>query len=143
MNNEKFLEKYRTNKQAVWIKIKLTNGKEFYFSKYETWKDIKAICEIQDTFIQEFFLQFRSHEIEIAVEDCEGVYLIRSILGQMGGESKHYYTVGTIDGDVVSKKMYIIPELVEEKSYEDDIDSCFPEGIIYNAKKEKTKDKQK
>ena len=142
MNNEKFLKRYKKNKQAVWVKVRLTNGKEFYFTHYETWKDIKSICESEGTFVDEFFLQFRSHEIEIPIENCEGLYFIRSILGQMGGESKHYYTVGTISGDVVSKKMYIIPELVEEKSYEDDIDSCFPEGIIYNAKKEKKEDKQ-
>tara|TARA_B100000519_G_C14201364_1_gene418086 strand:- start:503 stop:934 length:432 start_codon:yes stop_codon:yes gene_type:complete len=142
MNNEKFLKRYKANKQAVWVKVKLTNGEEFYFSQYDTWKDIKSLCEASQAFIEEFFLQFRSHEIEIPIGDCDGLYFIRSILGQMGGESKHYFTVGTINGDVVNKKMFIIPELVEEKSYEDDIDSCFPEGIIYNAKKEKKKDNQ-
>ena len=55
----------------------------------------------------------------------------------MGGDSKHYYTVGIIKGDVVHKKMWIIPELIEEKSYEDDIDACFEEGIIYNDQKTK------
>ena len=142
MNNEKFLEKYRTNKQAIWIKIKLPNGKELLFDKYEVWKDIKSVCDNTDVFISNFHLQFRSHEIKIDIEDADAIYFIRSVMGQMGGDTKHYYTVGVLRGDIVSKKMFIIPELVEEKSYEDDIESCFPEGLIYNAQKKK-KDKQK
>ena len=142
MNNEKFLERYRTDKTAVWTKVKLTDGQEFYFDKYKTWHSIKFYCKEKSVFVEEFFLQFRSHEVKIDVSDIDGIYFIRSILGQMGGDSKHYYTVGTIKGDTVYKKMWIIPELVEEKSYEDDIDSCFDEGIIYNEQKKK-KDKQK
>ena len=142
MNNQKFLEHYRTDKTVVWIKIKLTDGREFYLNKYNLWKDVKTYCEARSVFIKEFCLQFRSHEVKIDMSDAEGVYLIRSILGQMGGDSKHYYTVGIIKGDVVHKKMWIIPELIEEKSYEDDIDSCFEEGIIYNDQKTK-EDKQK
>ena len=142
MNNEKFLEKYRTNKQAIWIKIKLTTGKEIFFEDYRQWQAIKDVCEKTGVFIQNFHLQFRSHEVKIDITDADGIYFIRSVMGQMGGDTKHYYTVGVIRGDIVSKKMFIIPELVEEKSYEDDIESCFPEGIIYNAQKKK-KDKQK
>ena len=142
MNNEKFLQKYRTNKQAIWVKVKLTNGKEFFFEKYDTWKFIKDTCKRVGVSVERLHLQFRSHEVKVDLSDADGVYFIRSVMGQMGGSSKDYYTVGIIKGDRVNKKMYIIPELIEEKSYEDDIESCFPEGIIYNAK-EKKKDKQK
>ena len=137
MNNQKFLEHYRTNKTVVWVKVKLTDGKEFYFNKYQHWKGVKSYCEKTSVFVEEFCLQFRSHEIKIDMSDADGIYFIRSILGQMGADSKHYYTVGIIKGEVVHKKMWIIPELVEEKSYEDDIDSCFEEGIIYNDQKTK------
>ncbi len=142
MNNEKFLEKYRTNKQAIWIKIKLTSGREIFFDDYRQWQAIKDVCEKTGAFIQNFHLQFRSHEVKIDITDADGIYFIRSVMGQMGGDTKHYYTVGVIRGDIVSKKMFIIPELVEEKSYEDDIESCFPEGIIYNGQKKK-EDNQK
>lgn len=137
MNNQKFLEKYRTNKQAIWIKVKLTNGRELFFDEYSVWEDIKKMCDSTGHFIDKFHLQFRSHEVKIDIEDADGLYFIRSIMGSMGGKSKHYYTVGVIKGDIVSKKMFIIPELIEEKSYEDDIESCFPEGIIYNEQKKK------
>lgn len=145
MNNQEFLKKYRTNKTSVWIKIKLTDSQEFYFTAYENWPWIKKICDNKDLFIEEFQLQFRSHEVNINVpQDIDGIYFIRSILGQMGGESKHFYTVGFIyDDGKVKKDMYIIPELVKEKTYEDDIESCFEEGIIYNVgKKKKNTEKQ-
>tara|TARA_Y100000004_G_C8942862_1_gene424901 strand:- start:317 stop:727 length:411 start_codon:yes stop_codon:yes gene_type:complete len=135
MNNEKFLQKYRTDKQSTWIKVKTTDGREFYFTNYGVWAVVKQHCKDESSFIEEFFLQFRSHEVEIEVGDADGFYFVRSILGQMGGDSKNYFTVGIIKGDTVHKKMYIIPELVEEKSYEDDIESCFDEAIIYNEQK--------
>jgi len=137
MNNEKFLQKYRTNKQAIWVKVKLTNGKEFFFEKYDTWKFIKDTCKRVGVSVERLHLQFRSHEVKVDLSDADGVYFIRSVMGQMGGSSKDYYTVGIIKGDRVNKKMYIIPELIEEKSYEDDIESCFPEGIIYNDQKKR------
>ena len=137
MNNQEFLKRYRTNKNATWIKVKLSSGEEFFFSKYDEWKIIKTLCSKIGSHVVEFFLQFRSHEIEIDVKDADGVYFVRSIMGQFGGDTKHYYTVGVINGDNVYKKMFIIPELVAEKEYEDDLESCFAEGIIYNVKKKK------
>lgn len=142
MNNEKFLERYRENKTVVWAKVALTDGLEVFFHEYKSWQSVKKYCEDKSVFVEDFRLQFRSHEIKIDLSDADGLYFIRSVLGQMGGDSKNYYTVGIIKGDVVHKKMWIIPELVEEKSYEDDIDSCFAEGIIYNEQKKK-ENKQK
>lgn len=139
MNNTEFLKKYRKNKQAVWIKVALTNGKEFYFSSYKpNWQALKKVCETTSSFIKEFELQFRSNVVSIDIpKDVDAVYLIRSVLGQMGGESKQYYTVGTIKGETVNKDMYLVPELIKEKSYKDNIESCFEEGIIYDDRKEK------
>ena len=123
MNNEKFLERYRENKTVIWVKVALTNGVEVFFHEYKTWPGLKRYCEDRSVF-KDFRLQFRSHEVK------------------MGGDSKDYYTVGVIKEDIVYKKMWIMPELVEEKSYEDDIDSCFEEGIIYDDRKTK-KNRQK
>ncbi len=137
MNNEKWLKHYRTNKSAIWIKMKLTNGSEFYIDQHESWMGIKALCEQKSCFFEELSLQFRSHEVKIDLEDADGVYLIRSILGRMGGESRHFYTVGILKDKEVHKTMWCIPELVEEKSYIDDIESCFEEAMIYNEEKKK------
>ena len=144
MNNQEFLKKYRSDKTSVWIKVKLTDAQEFYFTAYENWPWIKTLCNNKDLFIEEFQLQFRSHEVDIDVpKDADGIYFVRSILGQMGSDSKHFYTIGFIYNNKVTKDMYIIPELVKEKTYEDDIDSCFEEGIIYNVgKKKKNREEQ-
>ena len=142
MNNEKFLERYRENKTVVWIKVALSDGKEAFFHEYKVWHGLKKYCESHSVFVEDFRLQFRSHEIKIDVTDIDGIYFIRSVLGQMGGDTKNYYTVGTIKSGVVQKKMWLIPELVEEKSYEDDIESCFEEGIIYDEREKKEEDKQ-
>jgi len=142
MNNEKFLERYRENKTVVWIKVALSDGHEVFFHDYKAWHSIKKYCQSKSVFVEDFRLQFRSHEIKIDVSDIDGLYFIRSVLGQMGGDTKNYYTVGTIKSGVVQKKMWLIPELVEEKSYEDDIESCFEEGIIYDERKKEKEDKQ-
>ena len=79
-------------------------------------------------------MQFRSHEVTIDVEDAEAVYLVRSVMGQMGGESRQYYTTGRLEGGKMHKKMWLTPELIVEKELTDEIDECFEEAIIYNEK---------
>ena len=135
MNNEKFLESYMDNKDAIWIKAKLDNGSEFYMDKHQGWRDLKKYCSETDSFLEELQLQFRSHEVTIDIDEAEGVYLVRSVLGKMGGPTRDFFTVGILKGEEVRKTMWCIPELVIEESYTDNIDSCFEEALIYNEKK--------
>jgi len=125
MDKKKWLEKYRTNKSAIWINVQLTNGEEFYYDEFEGWTELKTKCEDENQFIQELSLQFRSHEVTIDLEDAEAVYLIRSIMGQMGAETKQYYTTGVLKDGIVHKKMWLVPELVVEKELQDEIEECF------------------
>jgi len=143
MNNEAFLTQYRTDKQAVWTKCKLTDGREYYFSKYDTWKIIKSYCSQNEVFIEDLRLQFRSHEIHVDLpEDIDGVYYVRSVLGKIGGATNEYLTVGLVRGKNVSKQMWMMPELVVDKTFEEGIDECFAEAIIYNEKKKKNREEQ-
>ena len=144
MNNTEFLKKYRQNKSAIWLKVRLTDGKEIYSDDPKAWKGIKAVCDVKNIFLEEFSLQFRSHEVKIVLEEAQGVYFVRSILGQMGADSKNYFTVGILKDNKVHKKMWLIPELVSEKEYEDEIEDCFPEALIYNgANQNNGKEKKK
>lgn len=136
MDRQKWLQDYRKNKRAIWIRCKLTNGDEFNYDHFEGWKELKQKCEKEKLFFSELCIQYRSHQSKIDIEDSEGIYLIRSIKGQIGGESTHYYTIGTIHGDIVKKKMLITPELIVETEYEDSIENCFEEAIIYDKTKE-------
>ena len=136
MDKQKWLQQYRTNKKAVWIRCKLTNGEEFNYDKFEGWRAIKDKCDKENLFLSELYLQYRSHKATIDISEAvDGVYLIRSLLGAIGSDSKEYYTVGLVKGDSVSKKMWITPELVLDKEYEDEIENCFEEAIIYDKTK--------
>lgn len=135
MNKKEWLKAYRTNKSAVWINVRLTNGQEFYYDEFEGWRDLKAKCEDEGLFVQELTLQFRSHEVIIDLEDAEAVYLVRSVMGQMGGDSKQYYTTGVLRDGIVYKKMWLIPELVVDKELQDEIEQCFEEALIYDQTK--------
>lgn len=132
MNRDKWIKDYRTNKNAVWIRCKLTNGQEFNFDVFEGWRILKYKCEKDKLFFSELMLQFRSHCVTIDVDGASAIYLIRSIMGQFGAESKHYYTTGVLKDGKVHKKMWIIPELMVDKEFVDDIEDCFEEALIYD-----------
>jgi len=141
MTNEEWISKYRGNKDAIWIKCKLTDGRQFYHDDFNGWIDIKRICEEEQVFVKELKLSFRSHEVELDIEeDCEAVYLIKSVMGQMGSETKHYYTTGILRDNTVYKKMWLIPELVVDKELEDDVSECFKQAMIYNEQKKKDRE---
>ena len=134
MKKTNWLEQYISNKSAIWINVMLTNGQEFYYDKYDGWLSIKEKCEKEALFVKELTLQFRSHEVEIDLTDAEGVYLIRSAMGQFGGTTKNYFTTGILKQNKVYKKMWIVPELVVDKEIEDNIEDCFEEALIYAKK---------
>lgn len=130
--SDKWIEAYRTNKSAVWIRCKLSNGEELFYDKFEGWKDLKKKCESEKIFLDSLSLQFRSHKIDVDVTDCDGIYLIRSVMGQIGSETRNYYTFGRIFGDKVKKQMWLVPELIIDKEFEENVSDCFAEAIIYN-----------
>lgn len=140
MTREKWLEAYRSNKNAIWIKCELTNGEDLFFDEFDGWKLLKDRCENEDLFFNKLSLQFRSHKVDIDISDCDGVYLIRSVMGQMGGDTKNYFTTGKVIKNKVYKKMWLVPELIVEKEFEDDIEDCFSEAIIYDQKKKNRKE---
>ena len=56
MNNENWLKHYRTNKNAIWIKCKLTNGEELFYPDHTGWLTIKRKCRKHGVFLQDFRL---------------------------------------------------------------------------------------
>jgi hypothetical protein len=132
MNSDEFLKHYKKNKTAVWIRCKLTNGEEFNFDKHEQWRNLKQKCESEKLYFSELYLQYKSHKESIDIDNSDGIYIVRSAMGQMGGQTKNYFTTGLVNGDKVEKKMWLTPELVVDKEYEDEIENCFEEAIIYD-----------
>ena len=119
--------------KEVFINVELSNGRDVYFSDYKYWHQIKEICSSDGVGLRRLALQFRSHLEEIDIANAEAVYLVRSVMGQIGYKSKKYFTTGTLVDGVVHKKMWLTPELIVEKEYKDNIEGCFEEAMIYNG----------
>jgi hypothetical protein len=130
--HEQWLSEYRNDKWAIWVRVCLSDGREIRFKKYNTWLDIKETCLSGKLSIDSVKLQYRSHIEDVYSGDSEGVYLVRSVMGQIGGDTRHYYTIGRVDGGTVHKTRWLTPELVEEEKDQDPLDKCFAEAIIYN-----------
>ena len=117
----------------VFINVQLSNGRDIYFSDYDDWLKVKQICSSEGLELIKLALQFRSHLEEVDITDADAVYLVRSVMGQIGQRSKDYLTTGALVDGVVHKKMWLTPELIVEKEYEDTIEGCFEEAMIYNG----------
>ena len=126
----KWLDHYRSNKQATWIKCKTSDGIDRYMYKMSDWTDLVKLSIQSGIFLQSLSIQFRSHKEILDVTDCDRIYLITSVMGSMAGPSKNYLTYGKINGNSVEKQMWLIPELIIEKTYSDTIENCFAEAII-------------
>lgn len=138
MDNQKWAEFYRSEKsntQFVFIKVMTDDGKHFFCKEYEQWLEIKEYCDVKSVFIQDLHLQFRSNRCIIEVADVDAIYIVRSVLGAMGQTTRHYFTVGILSNGKMMKTMYVVPELIKEKEYEDSLENCFDEALIYNEKK--------
>jgi len=135
--HEEWYEEYQKDRGKVWIITELSDDGKIYFSEYKTWLKVKELCEEQQLSVSRLQLQFRSHVVDVEIEGAEALYLIRSVRGSLGGESKDYMTVGKIKSDSVKKDMWLIPELIIEETFEETIDNCFEEAIIYQHGKEK------
>ena len=129
---EEWLEEYRKDKTSIWVRTVLSDGREIFFREYRTWLSIKETCISDSLSVCMIKLQYKSHLEEIDMSDAEAVYLVRSIKGQIGGNTREYYTVGKLVNGVVLKSKWLTPELVEEEKTEETLDKRFEEAMIYN-----------
>lgn len=136
---EAWLQEYRKDKYKIWIKVSLSNKEELYFCEYKDWYKIKDYCKEKMLNVHEIGLQYRSNYLGIDSRDCDGVYLVQSLIGLMGEQSRKTYTVGKIKGDVVEKQVFMTPELIEDRKEEDPVVNCFEEGLLYHHDRAKTR----
>lgn len=141
MDNHKWQEFYakdRSNTSRVFVKVMTRGGKHFFFSiqDYRIWYDVKKSAEDGD-FIKDLEIQFRSNRVVVDVDNCDAVYLVRSAMGSPGMATKCYITVGTLSGGKLTKRMYLWPELIMENEFEDSVENCFEEAMIYDRKAKK------
>lgn len=139
-SREQWLEEYKKDKSAIWVIVTLSDGKQIWFKDYDVWLEIKAMCEEKLLSVINLSIQFKSHKEEVDIGGAEAVYLIRSLMGQMGGSTRYYYTVGKLKDGVMHKSMWLTPEIIEERKEEDSVENCFEEAIIYNHGKRENRE---
>jgi hypothetical protein len=127
-----WLNEYRKDKYKVWIRATLSNHQEYYLPEFTKWVDLKQFCQNNKLRVLKVGLQYRSHSIEVDLSDCDGVYLIRSLIGVMGENSKQTITIGKLYGNTIKKTMWVTPELIEELQTEDTVEDSFKEALILN-----------
>lgn len=144
MGNDLWLKHYRTDKSAVWLKVTTTDGVQHFLNLSKDrfgWVNLVKSCRDSGKFVSRLSLQFRSHEVELPLPECDGVYLMKSMLGN-SAMSSTCITYGLVVGDQVSKIMYKTPDLVLDKEYTDPIQDCFEDAILYVETTKHTTDRQ-
>jgi len=146
MDNAKWRRFYssdRTNTLHTFVKIMTGDGEHFFFAvkDFHVWQSVIEHCINNSTVVQDLELQFRSNKVTIDVSDSDAIYLIRSAMGSPGMATKLYITVGLLKDNVFTKYRYLYPELIMEHEFEDSVEECFPEALLYDE--EKTKNRQK
>jgi hypothetical protein len=144
MDNKKWADFYSSDKNnisKIFVKVMTTDQKHWFFSDYDIWYEVKDHCEKNSVFVQDLHLQFRTHKCIIDIEECDALYLVRSALGSIGQPTKNYFTVGKLKDGVVHKQMWLTPELILDKEYDDVLSGCFEEAMIYNGQKKKKRKK--
>jgi hypothetical protein len=132
-----WLSEYRQNKYNVWFIVDLSNGEKIYLKTYNEWcEKLKPYCYENKLKINAINLQYRSNTVTIDTTNSDGVYLIRSILGQIGQANKQTVTVGKIKNNKVIKSIFLTPELITYLEEEDRLEQCFEQAIIYNYNEE-------
>lgn len=129
-NAEDWKKEYKKDKSKIWIRTNLSNGEEIFFTDYSDWYKIQEEISSKSLSVSSVKLQYRSNVVEHSLEGYDGVYLIRSVLGTPGGESIQTLTIGGVEGNLVHKKIWMLPGLVNEDSHTESIDNCFKEALV-------------
>ena len=121
-------------RKRIWIMVEFSTGQRIYLDDYNQWLELKPEVEEAGLRIVKVGLRYRSHLIEVDTETVDGVYIVRSLMAQFGGDTVHFYTIGLLSDDVVVKTRWYTPALVAEATNEDTLENCFEEAMIYNGK---------
>lgn len=130
-NYESWKSEYKKNKKCIWIRVSLSDKSEYYFKydNYSDWYKVQDICKEKKISVDFVRVQYKSNFIQINTSDCQGVYLIRSMIGRIGVESINTITIGTLHGEEIHKDVYSLPDLVKKDSTITKTDECFKEAL--------------
>lgn len=119
-------------RKKIWINIVTSDNKDLYLREFEDWYSFQDYINQNKVRIDKIGLRYKSNLFSIDTLNSDGVYLIRSVKGQFGSKTKQCFTIGIIKDSKIKKTMILTPELIEEQSYEDNVENCFEEAIVYH-----------
>lgn len=132
-----YLQNKQENKKKTWIFFQTSDDKEIYLKEYNEWLTIQDYIDKKSLKIISVGLRHKTNKIVVDTSIADAVYLVRSVKGEFGAVTRQCFTIGKINGNKVEKTMWLTPELIEESSYIDNIDECFPEAVVYNDKEKR------
>lgn len=142
LGKESFRKFYRsltdTERRTIFIIVGTSDGQEVYLTEYKQWLSFGDYISQTGSRIDKISLQYRSHVVPIDTSNSDGVYLVKTAKGQMGGATKDCYSVGIVKGNKVYRQLYITPELIKDIEFEDDLNCCIEEALILHEQKAKT-----
>jgi hypothetical protein len=137
-----FLKKYRSlhddDRKRVWIILEMSNGDEIFLEEYDQWLTMEEYCRANNVKIDKVKLRYRSHTVEYPTKDCDGVYIVKTAKGMMGGQTVYCYSTGRVCGDKVYRTLWTTPALLEDYKFEDDLQSCIRKAVVIYDEKAKT-----
>lgn len=136
--DEAWVDNYKKSKSRrnTWIVLKCKGKENIYIETINDWLDYVSRNN-KAAVIESVGLQYKSHVITQDVDKCDGVYITKAAMGQIGGMTLDGFTIGVVKGDNVVKTLWKVPELIEDNNYTDKIENCFEEAILSNGE-EKT-----
>lgn len=134
-NKDAWKSAFFENIRATWLIVTLKDGHEHFIDSSKRWHELKRYCDNNKVFLDKLSIQFKSHRERIDITDIDGIYFAKSVIGYLGADSKETYTIGKIKNGVVYKTLWLVPELIVEKEFEDHESGCFEESIIYDQEK--------
>lgn len=133
-----YLSLAEQDRNNIFILVKTSDGQEIFLKEYKLWLTMGSYCAKMNITIDSVSLKFRSHLVSLDTKGAEGVYVVRTAKGKMGGETKHCYSIGTVNKGVVKRTLWSTPELIEDLTFEDKVEDCIPDAlIIYDKEKNK------
>lgn len=136
-----YLSLAESDRNNIFILVKTSDGQEIYLKEYKQWLTISDYCSKMDVRIESVSLKFRSHVVTKDTKGFEGVYVVRTAKGKMGGDTKHCYSIGTLKNSLIKRTLWSTPELIEDMTFEDSVEDCIRDALVTydNEKKNRKK----
>lgn len=114
--------------KTVW-QVKLSNGLNVFLDderQGSAWLRLASFCRSTGNTIENMWLRFRSHTETIG--PAAAYYFIKSSLGTPTDKRTYnHFIVGTLNGETIKCKSWLIPELTIQEEFDRSLDDRFYE----------------